>query len=152
MQPEPTERIQRELRHGATDVAVRQAEHVWASAAGKIRRSRRGEFLVRGLPRTARILKFSAGTGLHTIALLDAFDDVVAIVISPVTNLAKCRAYYPGWDLTRTLDDIIEDVYRVAKVSLRSRPMETAKPRTMSHLGDLRQHVPGGDQDSSTAL
>src|SRR5262245_35019088 len=83
MQPGLTERIQREVRHGATDTAVRQAEHGWASAAGKIRRSRRGEFLVRGWPRTARILEIGAGTGLHTIALLDAFDDVVAIDISP---------------------------------------------------------------------
>lgn len=83
MRSELVERIQHEIRHGATDAAVRQAEHGWASAAGKIRRGRRGEFLVRGLPRTTRVLEIGSGTGLHTIALLEAFDDVVAIDISP---------------------------------------------------------------------
>jgi len=32
-----------------------------------------------------------------------------------ITNLAKFRAHYPGWDLTRSLDAIVEDVFEVAK-------------------------------------
>jgi CDP-paratose 2-epimerase len=35
-----------------------------------------------------------------------------------ITNLAKFRAHYPGWDLTRGLDDIVEDVFKVAKHTL----------------------------------
>ena len=35
-----------------------------------------------------------------------------------ITNLAKFRAHYPGWDLTRSLDEIVEDVYQVAKAAL----------------------------------
>ena len=35
-----------------------------------------------------------------------------------ITNLAKFRAHYPGWDLTRSLDDIVEDVYEVARKAL----------------------------------
>ena len=43
-----------------------------------------------------------------------------------ITNLAKLRAHYPGWDLTRSLDDIVEDVYRVAKAA----PLRAGPPRS----------------------
>jgi CDP-paratose 2-epimerase len=29
-----------------------------------------------------------------------------------ISNLAKLRAHYPGWELTRSLDDIVADVYQ----------------------------------------
>ena len=32
-----------------------------------------------------------------------------------ITNLAKFRAHYPGWDLTRSLDDIVEDVLNAVR-------------------------------------
>jgi CDP-paratose 2-epimerase len=38
--------------------------------------------------------------------------------ICSISNLAKFRGHYPGWDLTRSLESIIEDVYRVAKATL----------------------------------
>ncbi len=34
-----------------------------------------------------------------------------------ITNLAKLRAHYPGWRVTRSLDDIVEDVHRAARTS-----------------------------------
>ena len=70
------------------------------SPAGKIRRSRRGEFLVSGLPRDAKILEIGAGTGLQTIALLAAFDDVVGIDISQ-DLLAVAQQRAPGASSTR---------------------------------------------------
>jgi len=92
---EPKDRLQREIEHGATTTAFRQAEFGWDSPAGKIRRSRRGEFLVSGLPRDAKILEIGAGTGLQTIALLAAFDDVVGIDISQ-DLLAVAQQRAPG--------------------------------------------------------
>lgn len=89
------DRLRRETEHGATTTAFRQAEFGWGSPAGKIRRSRRCEFLVSGLPRDAKILEIGAGTGLQTVALLAAFDDVVGIDISPAL-LAVARQCAPG--------------------------------------------------------
>lgn len=89
------DRLQRETEHGATITAFRHAEFSWASPTGKIRRSRRVEFLVSGLPRDARILEIGAGIGVQTMALLAAFDNVVAIDISPhLLAVAEKRA--PG--------------------------------------------------------
>ncbi|MDB5350697.1 MAG: NAD-dependent epimerase/dehydratase [Planctomycetota bacterium] len=34
-----------------------------------------------------------------------------------ITDLAKMRAHYPDWDLTRSLDDILEDVLRGARAA-----------------------------------
>jgi ubiquinone/menaquinone biosynthesis C-methylase UbiE len=82
MLPELAERLQREVSHGETDTSARQAEHGWDSAAGQIRKIRRGDFLVSGLPAAARVLEVGAGTGMHTATLLKAFKDVEAIDIS----------------------------------------------------------------------
>ena len=32
-----------------------------------------------------------------------------------ITDLAKFRAHYPGWDLTRSLDSIVEEVFNAAR-------------------------------------
>jgi SAM-dependent methyltransferase len=88
-------RLKREAEHGATTTAFEQAQYGWDSPAGKIRRARRGEFLVSGLPRDAKVLELGAGTGLQTIALLAAFDDVVGIDISP-DLLAFAQKRAPG--------------------------------------------------------
>jgi SAM-dependent methyltransferase len=89
------DRVQRETDHGATSMALRQAEFGWDSPSGKIRRERRGDFLLRGLPRTAKVLEIGAGTGLQTIALLAAFDHVVGIDTSP-DLLAVAQKRAPG--------------------------------------------------------
>jgi ubiquinone/menaquinone biosynthesis C-methylase UbiE len=89
------ERLRREIEHGATDTAVRQAEAGWDSAAGRIRRERRAAFLVAGLPRHAHTLEIGAGTGLQTVRILNALDSVDAIDISPdLLDIARRRA--PG--------------------------------------------------------
>ena len=36
-----------------------------------------------------------------------------------ITNLAKLH-HYPGWELTRGLDDIVEDVYAAARTALQA--------------------------------
>ena len=89
------DRLRREIEHGATATAVRQAEAGWDSAAGRIRRERRIAFLVAGLPRAARVLEIGAGTGLQTANLLESLDDVTGIDISPeLLSIARDRA--PG--------------------------------------------------------
>src|SRR5689334_9534620 len=89
------ERLAREVEHGGTDTAVHQAEYGWASPAGKLRRVRRIEFLVKGLPRTTKVLEVGAGTGLQTMELLKYFDDIWGIDISPdLLKIAETRA--PG--------------------------------------------------------
>jgi SAM-dependent methyltransferase len=95
MRHQLADRLLREVQHGASATAVRQAEIGWDSAAGKIRRRRRSEFLLRGLPRDARILEIGAGTGMHTVALLEVSKDVEAIDISP-DLLAVARNRAPG--------------------------------------------------------
>jgi ubiquinone/menaquinone biosynthesis C-methylase UbiE len=95
MPAELTDRIRREVEHGAKDVALRQAEAGWDSPAGRIRRGRRASFLLNQLPRSARVLEIGAGTGLQTLSLLAAVDDVTAIDISSdLLEVARRRA--PG--------------------------------------------------------
>lgn len=89
------ERLQREVEHGASRVAVTQAEFGWDSPAGKIRKKRRGDFLTKGLSKDARVLEVGAGTGLQTKALVEAVGQVEGIDISPeLIEVAKQRA--PG--------------------------------------------------------
>ena len=35
-----------------------------------------------------------------------------------MSNLSKIRAHYPTWDLTHNLDDIVEDVFTMARSAL----------------------------------
>jgi ubiquinone/menaquinone biosynthesis C-methylase UbiE len=95
MNHQADDRLQNEVEHGLTDVVLRMSEHGWNSPAGTIRRHRRGAFLVRGLPRSARVLEVGSGTGLQTLALLESFDNVTGIDISPrLLAIAERRA--PG--------------------------------------------------------
>ncbi len=90
-----TDRLNREVLHGATETAVRQAEFGWLSAAGKLRRQRRIDFLCQTLPKTAKVLEIGAGTGIQTLGLLQYFSDVTGIDISPdLLRVAEKRA--PG--------------------------------------------------------
>ena len=41
-----------------------------------------------------------------------------------ITNLAKLRSHYPGWELTRTLDDIVEDVFATARSALQAASLD----------------------------
>ncbi|MCO6430299.1 MAG: methyltransferase domain-containing protein [Deltaproteobacteria bacterium] len=75
-------RLANEVQHGATEIAVRQAEYGWSSPAGEIRSRRRIEFLVKGLPRDAAVLEVGAGTGVQTEKLLKFLDNITGIDIS----------------------------------------------------------------------
>jgi len=93
MTAELTDRLRREIEHGSKDIALRQAEAGWDSPAGRVRRDRRATFLLNQIPRSARILEIGAGTGMHTLGLVAAIDDVTAIDISPdLLKIAKRRA------------------------------------------------------------
>lgn len=89
------ERLTREIEHGGTKTAVEQAEYGWDSPAGRLRRKRRIEFLVKNLPRSTKVLEVGAGTGLQTLDLLKYFDNIIGIDISPdLLAVAEKRA--PG--------------------------------------------------------
>lgn len=93
-------RVAAEVLHGATDVAVRQAESGWSSAAGKIRRQKRIAFLSKDLDSGAKILEVGCGTGLQTSELFRKFSDIVAIDISPqLLAIAERRAPGPQYQV-----------------------------------------------------
>ena len=88
-------RLEQEVLHGATSTAVSQADFGWDSAAGRIRRERRYNFIIKGLTPEAKVLEVGAGTGLQTKGLLQYFKDVTGIDISPdLLKVAEQRA--PG--------------------------------------------------------
>ena len=93
MTAELTDRLRREIEHGSKDIALRQAGAGWDSPAGRVRRDRRATFLLNQIPRSRWILETGAGTGMHTLGLVAAIDDVTAIDISPdLPKVAKRRA------------------------------------------------------------
>jgi CDP-paratose 2-epimerase len=89
-------------------------------------------------PRPGEVYNLGGGRG-NAASLLELLDRIgqldgraIATTYNPtsrvgdhicyITNLAKFRAHYPGWDLTRSLDDIVGDVYKVARATLSSGP------------------------------
>ena len=85
-------------------------------------------------PRPGEVYNLGGGRG-NAASLLELLDRIGQLAGRPIsttydptprvgdhifyiTKLAKFRAHYPGWDLTRTLDDIVEDVFKVAKQTL----------------------------------
>lgn len=45
-----------------------------------------------------------------------------------ITNLAKLKSHYPEWDLTHSLDDIVEEVFKMASSSLQAASMRHDVP------------------------
>jgi CDP-paratose 2-epimerase len=37
-----------------------------------------------------------------------------------ISDLAKMKAHYPGWDITKTLDDVFREIYEVTSKKLKS--------------------------------
>ena len=85
-------------------------------------------------PRPGEVYNLGGGRG-NAASLLELLDRIGQLAGRPITttydatsrigdhicyitDLAKLRAHYPGWDLTYNLDRIIEDVYRTAQAAI----------------------------------
>ena len=81
-------------------------------------------------PRPGEVYNLGGGRG-NAASLLELLDRIGQLTGRPIpttydptprvgdhicyiTNLAKFRSHYPGWDLTCNLDDIVESVYKTA--------------------------------------
>ncbi len=81
-------------------------------------------------PRFAEVYNIGGGRA-NSISILEAFDRVAALSgrsmkfeyvernregdhICYISNLAKMRAHYPAWDITKSLDDIFAQIYAAA--------------------------------------
>jgi CDP-paratose 2-epimerase len=78
-------------------------------------------------PRVAEVYNIGGGRG-NSCSILEAFDRIAALSgkkmqheyvdknregdhICYISDLAKMRSHYPGWDITRSLDDIFREIY-----------------------------------------
>ena len=78
-------------------------------------------------PRPGEVYNLGGGRG-NSISMIEAFDRIsqlsgramdweyleaprVGDHICYISNLAKMRSDYPGWDITKSLDDIFEEIY-----------------------------------------
>jgi CDP-paratose 2-epimerase len=79
-------------------------------------------------PRSGEVYNIGGGRQ-NSISILEAFDRAAAISGKPmeweyidqnregdhicyISDLTKMRAHYPGWDLSKSLDDIFSELYR----------------------------------------
>ena len=82
-------------------------------------------------PRVAEIYNLGGGRA-NSISILEAFDRIAQLSGKPmeweyvdknregdhicyISDLSKMRAHYPGWDLTKSLDDIFEEIHAATK-------------------------------------
>ena len=78
-------------------------------------------------PRCGEVYNIGGGRG-NSVSILEAFDRIAALSgrkmnyeyveknregdhICYISSLSKMRAHYPGWDITKSLDDIFEEIY-----------------------------------------
>jgi CDP-paratose 2-epimerase len=79
-------------------------------------------------PRSGEVYNIGGGRD-NSCSILEAFDRIAALSgrsmkweyqeanrvgdhICYISDLSKMRAHYPGWDISRSLDDIFEEIYR----------------------------------------
>jgi len=79
-------------------------------------------------PRSGEVYNIGGGRN-NSVAILEAFDRVAELSGIPmrseyvennregdhicyISNLSKMRQHYPGWDISKTLDDIFEEIYQ----------------------------------------
>ncbi len=84
-------------------------------------------------PRVAEVYNLGGGKG-NSVSILEAFDRVSQLSGKPMrweyvekhregdhvcyySDLGKMRSHYPGWDLTRSLDAIFEEIHAAAGVA-----------------------------------
>ena len=82
-------------------------------------------------PRVAEVYNLGGGRA-NSVSILEAFDRIAQLSGRPMdfeylevnregdhicyfSDLSKMRAHYPGWDLTKSLDDIFEEIHAAAK-------------------------------------
>ncbi|MGA2658678.1 MAG: NAD-dependent epimerase/dehydratase family protein [Verrucomicrobiota bacterium] len=78
-------------------------------------------------PRCGEVYNIGGGRA-NSVSILEAFDRVSALTgkrmnweyvdqnragdhICYISDLSKMRAHYPGWDITRSLDDVFKEIY-----------------------------------------
>lgn len=78
-------------------------------------------------PRCGEVYNIGGGRG-NSVSILEAFDRIAALSgkkmqyeyvdqnragdhICYISDLTKMRAHYPGWDITKTLDDIFREIH-----------------------------------------
>ena len=78
-------------------------------------------------PRSGEVYNIGGGRA-NSCSILEAFDRIAQLTGKPmqyeyvdknregdhicyISNLSKMRAHYPGWDITKSLDDIFQDIY-----------------------------------------
>jgi CDP-paratose 2-epimerase len=71
----------------------------------------------------------SAGGRANSVSILEAFERAAALSgrkmnfeyvdqnragdhICYISDLSKMKAHYPGWDITKTLDDVFAEIYK----------------------------------------
>jgi CDP-paratose 2-epimerase len=82
-------------------------------------------------PRCAEVYNLGGGRA-NSVSILEAFDRVAALSgkkmnyeyvdqnragdhICYISNLAKMKAHYPGWDITKSLDNVFLEIYEASK-------------------------------------
>ena len=98
MQPiQLAERVRHEAEHGSVILDMNEANWGWHSAAGKIRKQRRADFLsepARRLGADALALEVGCGTGTFTGALTEKFRSLISIDVSEPL-LQRAREKFP---------------------------------------------------------
>jgi CDP-paratose 2-epimerase len=87
-------------------------------------------------PRCGEVYNLGGGRS-NSVSIFEAFDRVSALSgkkmkyeyvdqnragdhICYISNLAKMKAHYPGWDITKSLDDVFLEIYEASKVKAES--------------------------------
>jgi CDP-paratose 2-epimerase len=84
-------------------------------------------------PRSGEVYNIGGGKK-NSISIIEAFDRIAALSgkrmsyeyldtnregdhICYISDLSKMRSHYPGWDISKSLDDIFSEIYRAAKIA-----------------------------------
>jgi CDP-paratose 2-epimerase len=82
-------------------------------------------------PRCGEVYNIGGGRA-NSVSILEAFDRAAALSgkkmnyeyleqnragdhICYISDLTKMKAHYPGWDITKTLDDVFREIYEATK-------------------------------------
>jgi CDP-paratose 2-epimerase len=82
-------------------------------------------------PRCGEVYNIGGGRA-NSVSILEAFDRAAALSgkkmnyeyvdqnragdhICYISDLSKMKAHYPGWDITKTLDDVFREIYQATK-------------------------------------